>query len=210
MITLFCYLVNVPRPKQYEPDLRDRLIDAAGRLLAEEGTQALTTRRIVAACGTTTNALYTLIGGKAELVGAMYLAGFRRLAARMDAVPDALPPLERLQLLGAAYLDNAFANPHLYTVMFERPIADFLPGDDDLAEALGTLQLLIDQVERCIDADVLPASPSAHDQAMAMWAISHGVCSLAIAGMFDPDAARALCASATTALGAGFRAGTDA
>ncbi len=208
MITLFWYGVNVPRPKQYEPDLRDRLIDAAGRLLAEEGPTALTTRRVVAAAGTTTNALYTLIGGKAELVGAMYLAGFRRLADRMDAVPEDIAPLERLSLLGGAYLDNAFANPHLYTVMFERPIPDFTPSDADLTEALSTLQRLIDQVDRCIAAGVMAPSPTAHDQAMALWAMSHGICSLTIAGMFDPAEARALCAQASTALGIGFAVGT--
>lgn len=204
MITLFCYGVNVPRPKQYDDGLRDALVDAAGRLLAAEGPHALSTRRVVAEAGTTTNALYTLIGGKPELLRAMYLAGFRRLAQRMDDVPGDLPPLERLARLGGAYLDNAFANPHLYTVMFERPVPGFAPDDDDLLEALGTFQRLVDAVQRCVDARRLPDDPSATDQAMALWALSHGVCSLAIAGMLPEDEARAVCARASVALGAGF------
>ena len=46
LITLFCYCVNVPRPKQYDDGLADRIIDAAGRLLLEEGPHALSTRRV--------------------------------------------------------------------------------------------------------------------------------------------------------------------
>jgi AcrR family transcriptional regulator len=175
------------RPRRYDPDLADRIVDAAGRLLMEEGPHALTTRKVVQAAATTTNALYTLIGGKPELLRAMYLAGFRRLAAHLDAVPADLAPLDRLAQLGEAYLDSAFANPHLYSLMFERPVPEFEPDVDDMAEALSTLQVLMDEVARCIDAGVLPQEPSADDQAMAFWAVSHGACSLVIAGMLREE-----------------------
>lgn len=198
------------RPKRYDEGLRDRLVDAAGHLLASEGPHALSTRRVVQSAGTTTNALYTLIGGKGELLRAMYLEGFRRLARRMHDVPEHLEPLQRLAQLGEAYLDNAFANPHLYTVMFERPVPDFAPGDDDRTEALGTLDLLMQQVQRCVDAGDLPSTPPAGEQAMALWAISHGVCSLAIAGMLTESDARALCASASLAMESGFILGAGA
>jgi AcrR family transcriptional regulator len=194
----------VARPKQYDEGLADRIIDAAGRLLLEEGPHALSTRRVVRAADTTTNALYTLIGGKPELLRAMYRAGFRRLADHLGGVAEDLPPLERLAQLGTAYLDNAFANPHLYSVMFERSVPEFQPDEADMAEALTTLQVLIDQVARCVEAGVLPSAPDAQEQALGMWAISHGVCSLVIAGLLQEPEARRICAQASMALTIGF------
>jgi AcrR family transcriptional regulator len=195
----------VARPRQYDADLADRIVDAAGRLLLAEGPHALSTRKVVQAAATTTNALYTLIGGKPELLRAMYRAGFRRLAHHLDAVPDALPPLQRLERLGTAYLDSAFANPHLYTLMFERPVPGFVPDEDDVTEALATLQVLMDEVARCVEAGVLPPSPPPDEQAMAFWALSHGVCSLVIAGMLDEAQGRQICGQASMALLASAR-----
>src|SRR5258708_36328591 len=55
--------------------LRVAMLDAAGALLHSEGPQALTTRRLADAVGTSTQAIYTLFGGEEGIVRAMYLEG---------------------------------------------------------------------------------------------------------------------------------------
>jgi len=83
----------VPRPREYSDDLRQQLLDTAARLLATEGPQALSTRRVAADVGTSTTAIYSLIGSKEELVRQLFLEGFRRLDEHQRAVPLTDDPL---------------------------------------------------------------------------------------------------------------------
>ena len=55
------------RPREYDDDLRVQLIETAARLLADEGPHAVTTRRVATEVGTSTTAIYSLLGSKAEL-----------------------------------------------------------------------------------------------------------------------------------------------
>ena len=65
--------------------VRRALLDAASRLLVEEGPQALSMRRVAAAAGCSTTVLYTLFGGKEGLADALYREGFARLTAAIQA-----------------------------------------------------------------------------------------------------------------------------
>src|SRR5687768_10488279 len=110
-------------PKAADPKVRTSLIDAAARLLAEEGPHALTTRRLATEVGTSTMAVYTYFSGMDELRHAVRVEGFDRLAGYLERVaPDPDDPMVELRQLGAAYITNAFVNPHLYRFMFmEKP-----------------------------------------------------------------------------------------
>lgn len=172
------------RPRTYGSEFTAHVIDHAGRLLAAEGPGALTVRRLADEVDASTGAIYRTIGLKNELVRAMYLEGFARLEAELATVPEELGPAERLRALGLAYQRSALASPHLYTVMFERPVPEFQPSDEDRAYALSTLQVLIDEVRRAISCGVLTAARGgAEDVAVRLWATNHGITSLAIAEM---------------------------
>lgn len=194
------------RPKIYDDDLRVRLVDIAARVLAEEGPHAVNLRAIAAEAGTSTTAIYSLFGGKADLFRELYLEGFRRLATRLADVPAGGDPLTRISRVGEAYIRSALASPHLYNVMFGPPLAEFCASPEDAVFALGTLQVLIDAVQSAIDAGMLAGD--ADRIATILWAGNHGVASLGIAGMLGPDAAVFALARATggTAL-AGLRQG---
>ena len=62
--------------------LRPALIEAAARLIATEGADGLTLRRVADEVGTSTMAVYTCFGGMPELRRAVRREGFARLAAR--------------------------------------------------------------------------------------------------------------------------------
>ena len=178
------------RPRSHDDDLRARLLERAGRVLATQGPHALSTRKLAADVGTSTSAIYSLIGSKSELLHQIYLEGFRRLADHMAAVPYNPEPFGRLTALGDAYLDNAIDNPQLYLVMFGPPLPEFRATADDIAFTLSTLQTLIDAVQDCVDAEILHGD--AGELALELWALVHGVASLAAAGLLDTDTARAV------------------
>lgn len=164
-------------------------MDAGGRLLAQEGPEALSTRRVAQEVATSTTAVYNLFGDKAGLVRAMFLAGFERLARRFAALPRTADPVADLIALGHAYRANALANPHLYELMFGRPIPQFRPDEADLARVQGTFAALVRAIERCVDAGGF-APADAEDVAVHLHALVHGLSSLELRGALgtEPEA----------------------
>ena len=181
----------MPKAKLHDERVRQRLIDAAGRILSDDGPSALSTRRITAEVGTSTTAIYSLFGSKEGLIRAIYGEGFRRLAARMAEVPHTDDALADLLELGRAYRANALANRHLYAVMFERPVQEFEPDDEDCMASFVALGGLVDAVARCVDDELLVGP--AIETTLGLWAIVHGHTSLELAGMLGSveDAAEA-------------------
>jgi len=181
----------VPAVKTHTEDVATRLVDEAGRILSAEGAAALSLRRLAAATGTSTMAVYTLFGDKQGLIAAMYRAGFERLGAALRAATDDTDePLAALANLGYAYRQAALANPHLYDLMFGRPVAAFEPDAVDKEIADAAYRPLVEQVQRCHDAGVLladPAAGGAERVAFFLWAVSHGMVSLELAGQLQGD-----------------------
>ncbi len=195
----------MPRPREYPDYLRQRLLEAAAHLLATEGPQALSTRRVAAAVGTSTTAIYRLWGSMPELVRALFLEGFRRLGDHLAEVHESGDPVADLRALGYAYHRSAIENPEFYDVMFACPFPGFVPSPDDATFALTTLQVLIDAVARCVDAGELPGPAEA--VAYELWAINHGVTSLELRGMLgSPDEAAAHLDHLLEVAFAGYRA----
>jgi AcrR family transcriptional regulator len=177
----------VPAVKAHTADLATRLVDEAGRILSRDGAAALSLRRLATATGTSTMAVYTLFGDKNGLLAAMYRAGFERLgAAEVAAVEGVTDPLSALAELGYAYRRAALANPHLYDLMFGRPVAAFEPGPADKAVADATFRPLVEAVQRCLDAGVLIGADPER-MAFYLWAVTHGMVSLELAGQLPGD-----------------------
>jgi AcrR family transcriptional regulator len=174
----------VPPPKVHDENLRARLLDHAGRILTERGPHALRLRTLAAKAGTSTSAVYSLFGGKAGLVRALYIEAFQRFQEHLRRVPVTDEPAEALVQLGLVYRASARADPHLYSIMFGRPIPDFEPDDEACAVAGAAFQTLLNTAQRCVAARTL-AGP-AERLALAAWATAHGLVSLEMAGTLPP------------------------
>lgn len=170
------------RPRVYDETTRRELIDAAGALLAERGPAALSVRAVAEAVGATTSAIYALFGSKSELVRGMYVAGFAALDDHLAAVPVTDDPWHDVLELGLAYRASALAEPHLYRVMFDRPVVEFMPDADDAALALGTLAHLERATARIEASMGLPAGLDVATATRALWARAHGLATLELAG----------------------------
>lgn len=165
--------------------LRVALLDAAGALLHAEGPQALTTRRLADAVGTSTQAIYTLFGGKEGVVRAMYREGFDRLEQCLADVSVSAEPPEYLLGLGRAYRTAALRSPHYYDVMFGRPVPEFEPTADDVERSLATQRVLTGGITRCIESGMLRADADPTEISAFLWAVAHGLVSLELTGHLD-------------------------
>ena len=168
-------------PKAPDPQVRTALIEAAARLVAQEGPEALTTRRLAAEVGTSTMAVYTYFNGMAELRHAILEEGFGRFAALLDQVPVGDDPITELTELGAAYFINAITNPHLYRFIFSEK------SKMDAAVGMETFERLVAGVDRAVGAGRLKGNPRAI--ARQMWAMAHGVATLHLSDLLTLDEA---------------------
>lgn len=135
--------------------------------------ETVTIRSLVAGTGVSTIAVYTYFDGLPGLWSAVRQEGFTRLAAQLDSVHPTEDAVHDLAALGAVYLDNALAAPHLYRVMFE---ADFELADPAAADA--TLHHLVVAVERAKDASRFRPDIDPLTLATQTWLIGHGAASL--------------------------------
>ncbi len=193
-------------PRKAEPGVREALVDAAARLLADGGPSALSTRRLAAEVGTSTMAVYTHFGGMDELIRAVVWEGFERLAARLGAVVPSEDPVADTIRLGGAYRRHATTDPNLYSVMFGgHGMGGYLPTDEDRVHGLATFETLAASVARCMDAGRFDAGEPV-DAALRIWTALHGAVTLELAGfladMADVDATyRGLAVTLATGLG---------
>jgi AcrR family transcriptional regulator len=107
-------MANSPAPS----DLRSTLIDAAIKMLAEEGPSAVQVRSIAKAAGVSTMAVYSTFGGMPDLLRAVADQGFRTLAAAFDETPKTGDPVTDIFRQALIYREVARQNPHLYDLMF--------------------------------------------------------------------------------------------
>lgn len=169
------------RPREHDEATRSALLDAAERLLAEGGPDALSIRRVSDAAGTSTRAVYSLFGGKDGLLRALYQAMFQDLRRRVLAVPetrDAVGDLVRVGIDG--FRAQALAHPHLFRLAFEWPGRRSSTTDADRREAQAAFDALLARVKRVSAA---PGGAEARRFAIGFHALCQGLASGELGGI---------------------------
>jgi AcrR family transcriptional regulator len=163
----------VPKAKQRTPELREQVLAAGLRLLAEDGVAALTARRLAHQAGTSPAAVYELFGDKAGVVRALFFAGFAQLGDALAELHESADPLEDLVALAQRYRRFIIEQPALATVMFSRPFASFDPAPEEAAAGTAVREQIVGAVRRALAADALHGDPT--DVAHACVALVHGL-----------------------------------
>jgi AcrR family transcriptional regulator len=170
--------------------LRQGMLDAATRLLAEEGPAALTVRRVADAVNCSTTLLYSLFGGKDGLSNELYLEACARLKAELEAASATVSKkksdengLAVILAHARAYHQFAKRNPSYYMVLFGDAIAGFVPPVESRAAGRESLTVVEEAFAHCMQNGTLPPSnPIA--AARLLWAAMHGVVSLELKGYY--------------------------
>jgi AcrR family transcriptional regulator len=168
---------------------RDAIFEAGLRILAIEGIEALTVRRIAQAAGCSTIGVYTWFGGKDGLVNAIFRSGFESFADALEAVRPSRGPLGRARSQAKAYRVWAKANPMYYQVMFLKAMPGFTPDDESMIAAARSYDSLLAAVNEARTNGEL-RSTDVHGVAMTMWSAIHGLVSLELVGNQPDDVHR--------------------
>ncbi len=175
----------MPRPRVHDDELRTRLLAEAGRTVNTAGIGALSLRFLATRVGTSTSAVYSLFGGKPELLGALYEESFAQFGAAQRAVPVTGDVVADFAALGRAYWTWAIEHPDLYAVLFSRVLGDVKPTKAQADAAGSTITPLSELVRSAVATGQMAGDPSAIT--FAIWAAVHGAVSLVLANCAPVD-----------------------
>jgi AcrR family transcriptional regulator len=163
----------MPRPKQRTPELGERILEAALRIIGRDGVAAMTARHLAQEAGTSPAAVYELFGDKGGVVRAMFFSGFRQLRIELAGLEPTANPTDDLLALAQRYRGFILEHPALSAVMFSRPFASFDPAPEESAAGSAVRELIIAAVRRAIASQQLHGDPT--DIAHAYVALVHGL-----------------------------------
>ena len=101
-------------------EFRERLVDAAERLFAQHGLEAVTMRQLAAELGVSPMTPYRYFADKDDILTAVRTRAFNRHAEALElAFEGGANTIERANAVGRAYLDFALSHPEAYKLMFD-------------------------------------------------------------------------------------------
>ncbi|GLE51271.1 TetR/AcrR family transcriptional regulator [Mycobacterium montefiorense] len=180
--------------------VRDEMLHAAVALLDEHGPDALQTRKVAGAAGTSTMSVYTHFGGMQALIAAVADEGLRQFDEALT-VPPSDDPVADLFIVGGAYRRYAIERPHMYRLMFGSTSAHGInaPAHNVLTLTLAEIEEryqsfahVVRGVHRCMQAGRITVGSAEDDAAVVataaqFWALIHGFVMLELAGYYGDD-----------------------
>jgi AcrR family transcriptional regulator len=166
-------------PRGQGDRLRDDIIEAASRLLADPAGPPLTLRAVARAAGVAATSVYLHFADIESLTLAVAERRFAELVQVQDAAREqSSDPCQQVRDGCLAYCEFGLAHPGHYQVMFANPLP--IPEDmpPEAFPGLVAFRRLIDAVARCIGAE--PAGEQAFSTALLIWQQLHGIVSLRI------------------------------
>lgn len=185
-------------------DFRDRLCEAAERLFAEKGPEAVTMRQLASELGVSPMTPYRYFRDKDDILAAVRTNGFNRFAEALERARDAAgSPRAKGAAVGEAYLDFAFENPHTYKLMFDLN----QPNEADYPELVEAgrraRETMTGYVMDQVASGVMKGDPE--EIGLMFWAATHGAVVLELAGKLPAGAARGLHHEISSTLARGLR-----
>jgi AcrR family transcriptional regulator len=176
------------RKGYHHGNLKEALVEAARRFIAERGLGGFTLVEAARLAGVTPAALYRHFSGRDALVSEVAGRGFTLLAERLGrAVRGGGTPLERFTRMGEAYLAFAEEEPGFYAAMFAprggegQGFGVWGPAPAaDAPRQSGTFALLVEALTRTFPEGFGGIDP--RFIALEVWALSHGIATLDAAG----------------------------
>jgi AcrR family transcriptional regulator len=164
-------------------DLRWALLQAASRLLEQEGTAGVGLRAIARLAGVSPAAPYRHFADRESILAALAEEGLVALGDRMAAAARAArDPAAALRAIAETYVALAAERPHLFRLLFGPEVADKERHPAVRDAGLRAYRVLVDTIATGQRAGVVrDGDPSA--LALGHWAVVHGIALLMLDGL---------------------------
>jgi AcrR family transcriptional regulator len=176
---------NDAQENYHHGNLRLALLNAAIAQIKEVGVEKLSLRGIARTVGVSQTAPYRHFKDKNQLLADVAAQAFTELFERSRSLinPNA-SAMANIQTTGMTYLQYAIENPEKYRLLFGNTIQNRRHYSAMIEASEQTFQILIDQVERGIEAgDFIPGCSLL--LANSLWTQVHGAASLILDGFYQ-------------------------
>lgn len=185
-------------------DFRERLCEAAERLFAERGPDAVTMRQLALELGVSPMTPYRYFQDKDDILAAVRTNGFNRFADALEAArAKAGSARAKGAAVGEAYINFAFEHPHTYKLMFDLNQPHEADYPDLVAAGRRARETMSGYVKDQAAEGLMAGDPQ--KIGLMFWAATHGAVVLELAGKLPPGAARTLSHDLGTTLAKGLR-----
>ncbi len=166
-------------------DVELALVDAAERVLASKGPEAVTVRAVATEAGVAPMGVYNRFGGKDGLVDAVLTRGFIALRAAIAPQGES-DPGERLLASGMRYREFALGHPARYLAMFDDTLHQETTADEVMEHARAAFEELVGHVRYgMVGGTVADGDPE--EVAQQIWSAVHGAVQLEIKGLLQVE-----------------------
>ena len=175
------------RPREHDDTIRLALLDAAERLVNENGAAALSARNVADAAATTTRAVYSIFGSMAGLLEALATRLFELLDEALDAVvltDDPVADVINASIDG--FRRVAMGHAPLYNLVFLRVVPDLSLGPEFHAVANATFGRLETLVTRLGASG--PRRSTTLELTRTVHALTEGLATMELRGALGPPA----------------------
>ncbi len=183
-------------PRHPDPDLEERILQAAHKLWKRGGEEALTMRAVARAAGTNTPAVYRRFKDRSDLVKALVSGFSAEIRGHFLAG-------ETLEGMAEAYVEYALRMPHEYALFYTH-VHELSPRKGrgkpkPIRESRANFAL----VEKLLAQELGGAEADHTQRALAIWALLHGTSMLLLWKAIPEgheDALREACREGVTTL----------
>lgn len=166
--------------------VRRAILDAARDLFVSEGYHNVSIRKIAERIEYSPAAIYGYFPSKDDIFFALAEEGFRLLGdhgAADTQAPQALDPLERVRAVFWRLYEFSREHPQYFALMFvDRSVPRISREYERFAFAHEMKQHIVEEIQACIDAGVLPATLN---PAVAMRTLTVGLLGVAVMSLSE-------------------------
>ncbi len=169
------------RRESEKQELRRAILQAASDLFVERGYEGFSLRQVAERIGYSPTTIYLYFADKDSLIFALLDDAFDQFGTALRQAADPITdPLAKLEALGRAYVRFGLTHPQHYQVMFVMR-GDFLlqARATETLPRIASFNVLRDAVAYAIASGSLRPG-DADAVSLLLWAIMHGIVSLAI------------------------------
>lgn len=167
--------------------VKRKILEAARELLLADGVDGFSMRKLGARIGYTATGIYHHFADKQDVLKALMDQDFRTFRAGLGRIGQVDDPIERIRMMGVAYVQFAVDHPSHYRLLFMTPqvkqseseVTRGEPAEDAYAFLRETV------VEGLAAGRFLPEFQDADELSQIIWGGVHGLVSLHIAKAHD-------------------------
>lgn len=163
-------------------NLREALIEAALKVLADKGLRNLTLRNVASVAGVAPSAMYRHYASKDALLAGVAENGFARLIAVGERELKLRENDPRGLYLGISkvYVSFAMENPEQLRLMFSSAIEDRSQYPELAETSARSFQQMVASVRTCQAQGLIKSKHDTLTVALALWSMLHGLSILAV------------------------------